>query len=81
MVLPLSILCGELCLLVSWCAGDKCDMADSDEDRGRSRRDGAEDRGWSNTGRELSGRMIERSGDIVCDLHRAEGDEEHGFLG
>jgi hypothetical protein len=25
--------------------------------------------------------MIERSGDIVCGLHRAEGDEEHMFLG
>jgi hypothetical protein len=34
-------------LLVSWCAGDRCDMACNDEDRGRSRRPGAEDRGWS----------------------------------
>jgi hypothetical protein len=34
-------------LLVSWCAGGKCDMACSDEDRGRSRRPGAKDRGWS----------------------------------
>jgi hypothetical protein len=25
--------------------------------------------------------MIERSGDIMCGLHRAEGDEEHRFLG
>jgi hypothetical protein len=25
--------------------------------------------------------MIERSSDIVCDLHRACGDEERGFLG
>jgi hypothetical protein len=32
-------------LLVSWCAGDRCDMAFSDEDRGRSRRPGAEDQG------------------------------------
>jgi hypothetical protein len=46
-------------------------MMGSDEDRGRSRRLGAEDRGWSSTGRVLSGRMIERSGDVVCDLHRA----------
>jgi hypothetical protein len=30
--------CGESCLLVSWCVGDKCDMADSDEHLGRSRR-------------------------------------------
>jgi hypothetical protein len=34
-------------LLVSWCAGGRCGMADSDEDHGRSRRPGAEDRGWS----------------------------------
>jgi hypothetical protein len=38
---------GESCLLVSWCAGVRCDMACSDEDRGMSRRPGAEDRGWS----------------------------------
>jgi hypothetical protein len=38
---------GELRLLVSWCAGGRCDMACSDEDRGRNRRRGAEDRGWS----------------------------------
>jgi hypothetical protein len=38
---------GESCLLVSWCAGDRCDMTCNDEDRGRSRRPGAEDRGWS----------------------------------
>jgi hypothetical protein len=39
--------CGESCLLVSWCAGGRCSMACNDEDRGRSRRPGAEDRGWS----------------------------------
>jgi hypothetical protein len=38
---------GELCLLVSWCAGGKCSMACRDVDRGRSRRAGAEDQGWS----------------------------------
>jgi hypothetical protein len=38
---------GELRLLVLWCTGGRCDMACSDEDRGRSRRPGAEDRGWS----------------------------------
>jgi hypothetical protein len=38
---------GESHLLVSWCAGGRCCMASSDEDRGRSRRPGAEDRGWS----------------------------------
>jgi hypothetical protein len=37
----------ELCLLVSWCAGGRCGMACSDEDRDRSRRPGAEDRGRS----------------------------------
>jgi hypothetical protein len=32
------------------------------------------------TGQVLGGRTIERSGSAVCDLHRARGDEEHGFL-
>jgi hypothetical protein len=40
--------CGESRLLVSWCAGDRCGMVCSDEDRGRSRRPGAEEQGWSN---------------------------------
>jgi hypothetical protein len=34
-------------LLVSWCAGDRCGMAGNDEDHSRSRRPGAENRGWS----------------------------------
>jgi hypothetical protein len=55
-------------------------MAGNDEDRGRSRRLGVEDRGWSSTGRVLGGRMIERSGDAVCDLHHAQGGEEYVFL-
>jgi hypothetical protein len=33
------------------------------------------------TGQVLSGRMIGRSGDAVCSLHRAWGDEERTFLG
>jgi hypothetical protein len=33
------------------------------------------------TGRVLGGRAVERSGGAVCSLHRARGDEEHGFLG
>jgi hypothetical protein len=33
------------------------------------------------TGRLLGGRAIERSGCAVCGLHRAHGDEEHGYLG
>jgi hypothetical protein len=55
-------------------------MAGSDEDRGRSRRPGAEDRGWSGIGRVLIGRTIKWLGDAVCGLHRARGDEERGFL-
>jgi hypothetical protein len=58
-----------------------CGMAGSDEDRGRSRRLGAEDRGWSNTGWVLDGQTIERSGNTVCGLHHEHGDEERGFLG
>jgi hypothetical protein len=34
-------------LLDSWCAGGRCGMPCSDEDRGRSRRHGVEDQGWS----------------------------------
>jgi hypothetical protein len=32
-------------------------------------------------GRVLNGQMIGRSGDAVCGLHRARGDEERRFLG
>jgi hypothetical protein len=39
--------CGESRLLVSWCVGGRFCMACNDEDRGRSRRPGAEDQGWS----------------------------------
>jgi hypothetical protein len=55
-------------------------MACSDEDRDRSRdlvqrtRDGR-------TGRVLGGQVIERSGDAVCSLHHARGDEKRSFLG
>jgi hypothetical protein len=68
-------------LLISWCVGDRCDIADSDKDRDRSRRPGVEDRGWSSIIQVLSDRMIERSGDAVCGLHRAQGNEERVFLG
>jgi hypothetical protein len=68
-------------LLVLWCAGDRCGMADNDEDRGRSRRPSVEDREWSSTGRLLGSRMIERSGDAVCGLHHAQGVREREFLG
>jgi hypothetical protein len=56
-------------------------MAGSDEDPDSSRRPGAEYRGWSSMGRVLGGQTIGRSGDAMCDLHHARGDEEHGFLG
>jgi hypothetical protein len=56
-------------------------MEGSDEDRDRSIRLGAEDRGWSITGWVLGGQMIERSSDVVCDLYHAQGDEECRFLG
>jgi hypothetical protein len=56
---------GESCLLVSWCTGGRYDMTCSDEDRGRSRRPGAEDRGWSHMsgtrwpgGREVGWRRV-----------------------
>jgi hypothetical protein len=70
-VLLLSILCEKSRSLVSWCVSDRCDLVDSDEDLGRSRRPGVEDYGRSSTGRILGGRTIRRSGDIVCDLHCA----------
>jgi hypothetical protein len=37
--------------------------------------------GDGRTGWLLGGRTIKRSGDAVCGLHRARGDEGHGFLG
>jgi hypothetical protein len=55
-------------------------MMGNDEDRGRSKRFGAEDYGSSSTCQILGDRMIERSDDVVYDLHRAQGDEEHMFL-
>jgi hypothetical protein len=61
----ISVLFRESCLLVSWCAGGRCGMACSDEDRGRSRRPGVEDRGWwhrsgtrSPGGREVGWRRV-----------------------
>jgi hypothetical protein len=80
-VLPFSFVSvGESRLLFSWCAGDRCGMLCSDEDRGRSRRPDAENRGGC-TARILGGRMIERSGGTMRGLHRARGDEEREFLG
>jgi hypothetical protein len=56
-------------------------MTSSDEYRDRSRRPDAEDRGWSDTSRVLGRRTIGRSGDTMCGMHHARGDEERGFLG
>jgi hypothetical protein len=46
-------------------------MTDSDEDRDKSMRPGAKDRGWSSISQVLSGRKIGRSGNTVCGLYRA----------
>jgi hypothetical protein len=73
--------CGESWLLVSRCVDDRCDMASSDEDLGRSRRSSAGDWAWSSTGRVLSGRTIGRSGDTMCGLHHTQEDKESEFLG
>jgi hypothetical protein len=72
--------CGESRLLVSWCIGDWCNMADSDEDLGKSRRPCADDQGCSGTGPVLGGLTIGRSGDAVCGLYQAQGDKECKFL-
>jgi hypothetical protein len=37
--------------------------------------------GDGRTGRVLDSRAIERSGDVVCGLHRARRDEEREFFG
>jgi hypothetical protein len=66
-------------LLVSWRIGGRCGMVGSDENHVgvgnlvQRIRDGR-------TGRVLGVWMIGRSGDAVCGLHRACGDEESGFL-
>jgi hypothetical protein len=56
-------------------------MTGSDEDRGRSRRLGADDWGWSSTCRILGDQRIEKSSDTMCNLHRAQEDDERMFLG
>jgi hypothetical protein len=37
--------------------------------------------GDGHIGRVLGGRAVERSGGVVCGLHRARGDDKRGFLG
>jgi hypothetical protein len=56
---------GESCLLISWCAGGRYGMVCSDDDRGRNRRPGVEDRVWSHRsdtrwpdGREIGWRCV-----------------------
>jgi hypothetical protein len=71
---------GESWLLVSWCAGGRCawrvvtrivaGVGDLIQRIGDGR-----------TGWVLGGRAIEKSGDAVCGLHRARGDEERRFFG
>jgi hypothetical protein len=71
---------GESHLLVSWCAGDStawCAATRIVAGVG----DQVQRTGDGRTGQILGGRAIERSGGIVCGLHRARGDEERGFLG
>jgi hypothetical protein len=73
-------LCAESRLFISWCICDRCDMTGNDDNLDRSRRPGAEDRGWSTTGWILDAWTIERSGDTVCGMHRTYKDEEREFL-
>jgi hypothetical protein len=65
---------------ISYCVGDRCDMTENDENRGRSRRPDPKDRKWLSIGRILGDQTIEISGDVMCSLHRARGDEERNFL-
>jgi hypothetical protein len=55
-------------------------MTDNDEDRGRVGHL-MQRTGDGCTGQVLHGRMIKRSGDAVCGLYRAQGDDEREFLG
>jgi hypothetical protein len=69
---------GESHLLVSWCAGAAwCAVTRIVAGVG----DLVQRTGDGRTGQVLGGQAIERSGGVVCSLHRARGDEEHGFLG
>jgi hypothetical protein len=65
---------------ISYCVGDRCDMTENDKNRGRSRRPDPKDQKWLSIGRILGDQTIEISGDVMCSLHRARGDEERNFL-
>jgi hypothetical protein len=61
---------GESCLHISWCAGGSCGIMCSDEDRGRSRRPGADDREWSHrSGTRWSGDREVGWRCVVCTVH------------
>jgi hypothetical protein len=62
----------ELCLLVSLCVCDRCDMTDSNEYHNRSRRPSTKDWDSQSTSRVLGDRTIERSSDVVNDMYRAQ---------
>jgi hypothetical protein len=79
-VLPYYLFHVEKRISFSRDVGGRWSMAGSDEDQGKSRRLGANDRGWSSTGRVLGGRTIQRSCNAMCGLHHAQGDEERVFL-
>jgi hypothetical protein len=67
-------------LLVSWCAGGSaawCAATRIVVGVG----DLVQRTGDGRTGRVLRGRAVERSGDAVCGLQLARGDQKRGFLG
>jgi hypothetical protein len=47
------------------CVGSRCDMAGSDEDRSRSSRPGAEDRGWSSIDQVIIFCVLGSKGNLV----------------
>ncbi len=63
---------GDSTTIYPICAKNR--VTGSDKDHDRSRRPGAEDRGWSDTGRVLGAQVVERSGGAVRGLHLARGD-------
>jgi hypothetical protein len=67
-------------LLVSWCAGGRCDMTIATRIVARVGHlmQMIED---GHAGRVLGGWMIGRLGDDVCGLYRAHEDEKREFLG
>jgi hypothetical protein len=67
-------------LIVTCCVDGRCGITGSDDNRDRGRRPVQRTKD-SHTCLILSDRTIERSVDVVCDLHRARGDEERKFLG